>query len=369
MRPSALSDAAAAVGLGAFAFVGSGFVNGDAAAYVAQGWAADPWDRVVHLGYVALAIGLAPLAGDALPTVLDGVGVLATVALAGVWGRRIGGRDGAVAALGVVAAMLPWCAFAEVDPVWIAAVGLSAAGVPAAMGCAVAVSPVALLALPWVSRTRGRGPVLEAVLAVVVLSVVSGGDWWVGDRGVLAARPWLLGRTLQAWLWAAPWAMLAAASLRPRSLWPLLGLVGLCLVPPDVPAYALGGVAVAIQLGRARLGSVAAVAVAVQLVVASHHAAERAATVRAEMSVIRHVAASMTPTDGLVAPFTWGARVAVVASEHPYGVVWRPRRGWLRDQRRTWDRARPSRLVHLPPGHGSGDLDERGVRWERVSAP
>ncbi|MBA2321769.1 MAG: hypothetical protein H0V89_11515, partial [Deltaproteobacteria bacterium] len=67
--------AAAVLAIGLLAG-GRGFVNGDAAAYAAQGWDADLGQRVVHLGWVAVAAALAPLAGDGLPTWLDGVNAL-----------------------------------------------------------------------------------------------------------------------------------------------------------------------------------------------------------------------------------------------------------------------------------------------------
>src|SRR5690606_38627424 len=97
------------------------------------------------------------------------------------------------AATGV--ALLGIAPFAEVDPVlWsLLAVATVAgpAGAAALVAGAVAVSPAALVALPWLVVTRRAdarvvaAALAGAVLAVLALSLASSGAWWVGERGVL----------------------------------------------------------------------------------------------------------------------------------------------------------------------------------------
>ncbi len=345
------------VALVGLAFVGAGYVNGDAAAYAAQGWAGDLWGRATHVGYVAVAAALAPLAGDHLPVALDVVGVLAMAAAAAVASRRL-----PLLGLATVAVLLPWAPFAEVDPLWVALVVLARAGVPAALALAVAVSPVALLTVPWlVLARRSPAPVLEGAAAVVLLTAGSAGAWWTGPRGVLTHDTLLPGRTAAAWGTGLPWlwgAALAVAggprALRPLAA-PLAALLPLLVVPPDVPAWLVGGLVVGEALAEAharaegRVRRLLAAAVGAQLLLAGGLAAHRAARVREEAAVVRRVVDAWQPGDGLVAPWTWGARVAVTATGDPYGLPWHPPGRFLRDQARQWADADVQRVHRLPP--------------------
>ena len=333
------------MGLLGLVWVGSGWLNGDAAAYTAQGLAADPTDRWTHVGYAAMAVALAPVAGPRLPVALDVVGVLATVVAAMAAGRL----GGPVAAVGAAAALLPWGPFAEVDPVWIAAVVLSGAGARGAMALGVAVSPVALLAIPWAMQQRRTiGPAVEGAVAVLLLVAVSQGDWIIGERGVWSGSVIRPGRTLIAWATAAPWVPLIALLARPSRIVALIGLAPLILAPPDVPGWALGGIAVAVAVGEGAV-ALGPLAVAIQLGIGAGAAADRADRVATEAAVVQRIASSLAATDGLVAPWTWGSRIAVARSGDPYGIPWHPPGRWLRDQRRTWCAAAPTRLVILPP--------------------
>jgi len=340
--------------LGALPLVGRGWQNGDAAAYCAQAWSGDLTDRWTHVGYVFGAWLLSPL-GPGLPLALDMVGVAAAVVAAAAAARLAGNRP--VAAVAAVAALLPIAPFLEVDPVWIALVVASAAGMPGAMALAVAVSPTALLALPWVGGTRGRGPWGEAVVAIAVLTVVSSGAWWMGERGVLVAPPPRPVRMLWACLAGVSWPLLIAALARRRDARSLVLLAPLVLAPPDVPVWALAGVACGVVLGRAPAHAAVPWLVAVALVLGGARAVHRAGVVAAEHAVVTQVVASWRVGDGMEAPFTWGARVSVAATGHPYGLPWHPPGGWLRDQRRQWCVSPPTRVVHLPPASA-------GVRWD-----
>src|SRR4029079_12109058 len=134
-----------------------------------------------------------------------------------------------------------------------------------------------------------------------------GGAWWTGERGVLdAVRTVLPGRTALAWaVHASPLLVLVPGTRRP---WPLLGLAAFVLLPPDVPAWVLGGVALAL---RART-SLPVLAVALTVGVLEHRS--RVHAVEADQHVVAAVAAALGPRDGLVAPFTWGARISVAAT-------------------------------------------------------
>jgi hypothetical protein len=322
--------------------LGSGPLNGDAAAYAAQAASGTLDDRWTHAGYLLPAALLAPLAGLGPRAALLGMDLaswLAAALLVALGARRVerAGGDGALAGLGIAAVLLPWAPFGEVDLPWMAACSLPAPG----MALAVAISPVALLAVTDLRRLAW------ALGAVALLTALSAGDWWVGERGVLTSPGPLPGRALQGLLLHLPWAMVLLSAK--ASLPVLAGALPLLLAPPDVPVWALVG---------ARLAEVAARAphpwlrwaVALQLVLGAGEGTARIWRVRQEDRVVAEVAASLGPTDGLVAPWSWGARVAVARTGDPYGIPWHPPGRWLRDQRRQWCEARPARILALPPG-------------------
>lgn len=344
-------------------FGGAGYLNGDAAAYAAQGWAGDVWSRPVHVLWCALATCLAPLAGDALPRALDGV-----TSLCGAWlvvgsGSR-GGR-----ALLAAAFVLPWSAFAEVDLLWMALIlgatrvtprGL--AGPLAAL--AVATSPLALLATPWACRERGDlAPLVGAVLAVMLLSVGSGGDWWVGHRGVLLSE-WMPGRTLQAWGASAVWAPVLAAvwSGERKALW----LLPLLLAPPDVPAWVLLAVVASARIDRPDVRGPMLALGAVACLVGLGSLTRRAAEVRLEDDLLHGIASGHRDGQGYAGPWSWGTRLSVVATGRVDGLPFRPDRP-LADGR--WPAPEVSAVGLLPPGRPPSDpmvlvrVDAHGVHW------
>jgi hypothetical protein len=97
--------------------------------------------------------------------------------------------------------------------------------------------------------------------------------------------------------------------------------------------------------------------VAVAVALGAAGLAARHARVHHEAAVVASIAAALGPDDGLVAPWTWGARVAVVRTGEPYGLRWRPPRGFLRDQAEAWCDPLPPRAAVLPPG------PDGAVRW------
>ncbi|MEQ1506877.1 MAG: hypothetical protein ABMB14_31915, partial [Myxococcota bacterium] len=94
---------------------------------------------------------------------------------------------------------------------------------------------------------------------------------------------------------------------------------------------------------------VAALAVAAQVALGGFALGARTSRVRAETAVVNAVAAALGPDDGLVAPWTWGARVAVGRTGDPYGLRWHPPGRFLRDQRSAWEVHPPTRILELPP--------------------
>lgn len=328
--------------------LGSGPMNGDAAAYAAQAAAGVVADRWTHLGYLgpAALLGRQVDPGRALDL---GSWLSAVVCVAAVVRIRLraGGdpRLGAVLAAAIVA---PWAAFAEVDLPWIAATLLAVAASPGWIALAVAISPTALLALPWalVARTdRRRELVGSALLAVVALTIASGGLWWTGERGVLQTGPLALGKTALAFGRHLSWLVLVLVA--PDDLRRLPACLPLLLAPPDVPAWLVPGIAAACT---ARTRRWAPLVVGIQLALSATETVGRIRQVREETALVRAIVDRLGPADGVVAPWTWGARIAVEASGDPYGIRWHPPGRFLRDQRGSWCSAPPERALAVPPG-------------------
>ncbi|MBN2801164.1 MAG: hypothetical protein JXX28_18640 [Deltaproteobacteria bacterium] len=341
---------------------GAGFANGDAAVYCAQGLAGDLSERVVHVGWIGLAVALGWLTPAHLPRALDAVVALA----AAVGVLAVGRRAGPKAALAWGALALPLAGAAEVDLPWVSLAlwaGLSRWG-GALSALAVAVSPASLLALPW--SARGRREVLGgALVATVLLSVASGGAWWWGDRGVLqGAGAWAPGRGLEAWGWGLGPGLLLALWAPRRWLLTL----PLLLLPPDVPGWLLAGAALAEgaeALGRRRPAA-AWVLLAAMVAHGALGLAHTTARVAREREVISAVVRDLDGHTGLIATWSWGVRASIEATGDPYALDWRTPAG-VRDQAARWCAGERSALVALPPGLAPEGYawvpDTQGVGW------
>lgn len=361
---------------------GAGFVNGDAAVYAAQASRGDLLERVVHVGYLAAAAALAPMAGDALPVWLDRVTAVAAGAVVALTGARRGLLASAVAA----AVVLPLAAFAEVDLPWIAllcgALVSAPAGAAILAALAVAVSPTALLALPWASvERRDAAALVGGAIAVGLLTVGSAGAWWVGDRGVLTGPPLLPGRVLEAWAWGLPWLAVLAALAgsvgasssatpdRSRSSavdagWlPIVATAPLLLAPPDVPTVVIVALAVGNRIAAVPATAGVVALVTVQLGLGAVGLARAHARVSHEDRIARDVAGRLGPSVGLVAPWSFGARVGVIATGDPYGPLWRSADVAVRGQGARWCADPPARAVVLEDGRVRWD---DGEGWRRV---
>jgi hypothetical protein len=317
--------------LGAYA----GPANGDFPSYLAQARALDLWDRATHAGFVALLVPLAWLPPAAFPF---------GAAAATVWAAHGNTRDAVGRWLSLLVAT-PVAAFPEVDVVWVAAL-LSSVTSPLWAAASVTVSPAALLALPAVARSRAAWA--AAFGAVALLTLGSAGGWWWGERGVLHPGPWLPGRSVGSWVLALPWLLVPAARWDRSLVRDLLCALPLVALPADVPGWVVPALRLARAVDLSSPGSRRWVAA--QVVVTAVLTLATVARVREENVVISRVAASLAPGDGVVAPFSWGARLSVVATGDPYGLRWHPPGGFLRDQRAAWCAAPPTRVWTLPPG-------------------
>lgn len=347
-------------------FVGGGPRNGDVAGYLWQVSAGAPWDRATHAGYVGLASPVVALLGPGRgPLALDLLSVGACVLAAAAWGWRA-----PTAGFALAAVLLPVAAFGEVDPVWLAclvvASGSGTVAAAALVALGVAVSPAALLGLPWLCVARGRDAgllVATAATTVAVLTLASAGAWWVGERGVLASDWSSLPRVPGAWLLHLAWPVVLAsapagdarsAGREAASLAPLL------LLPADVPGWVLVGVAAARRLTDPPSRGVV-LAVAAQAVLALWWAGADRARFVDDNRAIGAVATTLDPDrDGVIAPFTTGARLSYARTGDPYGLRWHPEGRWLRDQRATWcARGGPERVWRWD-GRGLVPADDAG---------
>ncbi|MEZ4319675.1 MAG: hypothetical protein R3F61_19320 [Myxococcota bacterium] len=298
------------------ALAGAGPVNGDAAVYLDQAADGALAERWTHSGFIMIlmmfhAIGLPEGAADVLSAACCAFAV-------GRLGATLG-RHGSPGLAGWLLAglVVGWAPFGEVDPVWLALVavgcGPHAIASAVALGAAVAVSPTALAAIPWIVMKERDLRWVGPAVAVAGLTVLSAGDWWVGTRGVVtggwAPSPW----THVTWV-LVPLAM-GVRGLRPLDA---LALVGL-LAPGDVPGHwvlALPCVAAASTAVDRRWW--AAIAALCSLG-AQHAVSTRDRAVR-ENAAIERIAAEIRPGDAVVGPWSWGVRVGIAATGDPYGV-------------------------------------------------
>ncbi len=319
---------------------GVGYWNGDAAVYAHQAAECDLHQRWTHLGWVAVGAVLSPMVGTGLPAALDAVVTVAAASAVALVGRAQGVMAGVCAA----AVVLPVCAIAEVDVPWAAAL-LGAAMAPRVMavvlaGVACSLSPVALLGMPWVALHRRDGWVAAGgLLAVLSLTLLSGGDWWTGDRGVWSSAHMNPVRTLEVWGRWPWWLVLAGVRFRRDHL----ALAPLLLAPADVHAWVFAGWALCLDLDTRAPRAWGALVLAVGLVGLGdtrHRVRQSAARVEAAAQLLG-------PADGLVAPWTLGVRVSLAATGTPYALLWRPPSGFVRDQAERWCDARPARVLFL----------------------
>ncbi len=333
--------------------LGAGFANGDIAAYVVEAGGHGPPERWTHVGYWAVARVMAPMAGAQLAPWLDALNLMcaAVVVLAAARLAERQGGSGWVASLGAVAVVLPMATWAEVDTPWLALVMLAAAGSPWWVVAAATVSPVALLAVPWLTQVRPdrrRDLWLAVAIAVGALSLVSLGGWWFGPRGVLMGPLPRVGRASLAWLNHLPWLLLPAALWGVRAHarpGPWLALLPLLLAPPDVPAWSVGGLALAVAAARApvKLPVWSAAGIPVAIGLALWASVQHTRQIRLDSALVQRVAAQLGPDDGLVAPWTWGARVSVARTGTVYGGRWLAEPP-VRDQWRRWCVDPPARV-------------------------
>lgn len=271
-------------------------MNGDQAVYLDQAARFAISERWTHALYVALHIGWgSPWRSDLL--------TLACAGVATAWITSHYGKDRGVV---LAVALSPWMAFGEVDVPWFLGVVLASSAreplAALAVALAVGVSPTALVALPWLLVARRDRAVFGGVAMVVLLTVLSGGDWWVGRRGVLTSD-----YTRAPLAQLGPGLLAALALARTPSRAEALALLPVLLAPSDVPA----GLVLVLAVVRGRripLGSRASVVGRSGLLVLGVVGllGTRARIAR-EMDGLRAASARLDPTDEIHG--SWSDRV------------------------------------------------------------
>jgi hypothetical protein len=329
-----------ALALVGWAASGAGLTNGDLAAYLEQAERGSLTERPTHLGYVALARGLSLLPGD-LALYLDHLATASALACAAMLPR------GAPLLLGV-AACLPLVGHGEVDATAHLLV-LLAARAPApwaalAWAAGITVSPFCLLAAPWLAAERGPRWVVPVTLgAVALLSLPEQGGWWWGHRGVLRAPDW-------RWAWGLDAPLLAALvlyRLQARDAW----LVLLALAPPDLPRAVLPVLLLGHRALRPAPSGVTAALLSLSLAAGARQAWDGDRRVRREQAWLVAAADALRAGEGLIAPWSLGARASYLATGRVYGARWRVPGGFVRDQEGRWCAGIPARVIGLPPEH------------------
>jgi len=352
--------------------IGAGPINGDAAVYQHQAVEGILDERTIHAGYVALAAGLAKVAPVGLA--LDVLGCLCLGLLAWATGRlaeRAGG-DGRAATLAAGAFLLAWAPFAEVDLPWGAALtaGLVAPAWAAGglIALAVAVSPLAMVSLPWVvfERRGWKAAALGLALWAPVL-MWCWGDWWSGPRGVLVAQSQdTVGRVLLQWIRAlllpglmAPGILGLIAGGRRLGISAALAGIPLFLLVrhADVPGWLPLSVvlAVAVGLGAKRWTWARAwlwAPLVLQVGAVWWQGDRRRGEIRGENQRLTALTEAIEEGEVLVAPWSDGVRFGVLRGD--------PEVGWM-----SFSEARealPEVVYVLPVGR---DLGVEGYDWTR----
>lgn len=338
--------------------MGGGFFGGDVPVYIHQANSGDLSQRVIHIGYIMLIQCLLPLFGEKVHMVLDALNLIAglgIVCLVYRWGTQRGYSK--ILSAGFVGiALIPFLSWAEVDLLWIGAVTLAIVirnrvGSALIFSLGMTLSPVALLTLPFVLLERralgdSKTPWIHCGSVVVVwgvLSLIGGGDWWIGDRGVLSMHSLSPGLVLQHWIedglsyGLAPW-VIAGTVMGRDYRW--LVLLPLCLAPPDVPTGLClaiawsGGFSDAVNRSRSIpvLRWIFPLCVFLQLTYQGGRWKETRDRLVQERTEINHVAAQIPENALLLAPWRLGVQVSLVKTGDPYQGRWRSQQKPVRDQ-------------------------------------
>ncbi len=364
---------ASALFLASLLLAGHGPVNGDAAVYQHQAAHGILEQRSIHVGYVALARLLCLAAGDALPWLLDALNALSSAILCAVAGSLAARQGGsaAVGALATAACLLPVAPFAEVDALWAAllagAVVLPLWVAPLAVAASLAVSPLALLALPWLLLARLQraccwrhaaiAPIVGLLLWLPLLAWC-GMDWFTGPRGVLTDA--VLGVSFErlgdAWLGALALPGLVAPLVLGlgRTGRRGIGLLLLAILPlfllvrfADVHAWMIAAVTLGWLAGTGTVAwpvhrALLWVPLVLQLAFGWRDALTQRNLVRDSNKTIANLATQVEPGDLVVASWSWGVRYGIAHAGEPY------EGGWV--QATDLDPLHSQAVWVLPPG-------------------
>ncbi len=224
-------------------------LDGDGAVYALQALRGSPWDRSVHVGFLAPLWAWARLSGRdpaLLSTLWTGIGLVLATAVGARWlhaSDRLAGLSSRavrlaplLAPLSMLAATVSWRAAGTAEVYGPLATLLLASTLAlgserrwlagALLAWALLVHPAAWALVPGVALLAGgrRRPTLQAVAVAAALQaaalILLWPDWWSGGRGLLATAPADRGawRSIQA-----GWRLLAG-DLGPACLPLLAGL-------------------------------------------------------------------------------------------------------------------------------------------------
>ena len=335
-------------------------VNGDAAVYGHQVSEGDLWSRPTHAGYIACLLAAARLFGADPVATANGFNLVACVVL--VHWIGVGAHRPTRTRWFATAAMLPYATFGEVDVLWMALVAAAlfsdrTAWRVVGIASAVSVSPLALLALPYGMRKYGVRFALPAACVVVLLTGITQGAWWFGDRGVLAGTldasvrvDWLVRR------WPL-WCVVAVAWRKDMLL-----LLPLLLGPSDQPS-ALLALLVALRSLRVHMPLRCIGALAMGFGVLG--LGERSVQVRMERGVVAQLRQGLDARGSLVGPWSMSVRASVASTGDPYALMWRPHRGFVRDQKHRWCNHRHAVVLLLKPSRDMGPWGPRSYSVTR----
>ncbi|MCA9567997.1 MAG: hypothetical protein KC656_09150 [Myxococcales bacterium] len=285
-------------------FTGAGPMNGDQAVYLDQAARLALTERWTHAAYVALHAGWGTSWRSDVLTLACGAATVGWIT------SQCGIYRGVVLGL----ALLPWLAFGEVDLPWflLVVVGVLAGRRTGsiALAGAVALSPTAVAALPWVAARTGDRRWVGGLAMIGLLSVLSAGGWWVGRRGVLMADWSLAPLTV-----VIPGSLAALALGRRPTGRELLALLPLLAAPSDVPAGLVGVLAVVVAtVHLSRPVAVGVVAGGVLALLGGRGLLATHARVTAETAALTALAEEVGTRDEVRGPWSWRVRLSLLAT-------------------------------------------------------
>jgi len=319
---------AVVVGVVGVALSGAGPVNGDAAVYAQQAVTGALTERWTHVGYVAL-LQMFSIFVD-VHRAADLLSAVCAAAAIGLLGTRLATLDperesGSALLAGTLLAglVLPWAPFGEVDPVWLACLGVGVLSDPRlgglGLGAAVLISPTSLAAMPWIVIKYRDYRWVAPVAVLVLITGLSLGAYWTGNRG-LATGGWSPDPVAH-FQWLIVPILMGVRGVVPVDMLVLVGL----LAPGDVPGHWVVALPLIAEASRAR-DRLWWAAVAVLVGLGLQRTVETRDRVLRETALIAEISKRITPAGQVVGPWSWGVRIAVATTGESDGIPHAPGR-------------------------------------------